>query len=697
MRNMLKALLKAGREARRGISETGILGFMTRRSTDDRKTRAGARGPASRGPSPKGQGNGKSEPPRRGGRLLRFALFVGLWCFIAGLGVVGFFALTLPDTGDLTGMQRKPSVTLLATDGSLIATYGDLFGEPLHLKDMPKYLPAAVIDTEDRRFYSHFGVDPIGLARAAFANLRAHHVVQGGSTITQQLAKNLFLTPDRTFTRKIQETLLALWLEHKFTKQQILEIYLNRVYLGAGTYGVDAAAHRYFGKSARDVTLYEAAVIAGLLKAPSRFSPANDKDLAARRAQQVLANMVDAGFITDAQAKSATSQEALLAKAPSVSRGSRYFADWVVDQIDGFTGTENRDLVVTTTLDPKMQTAGEKSINDTLQREGEKSEVEQGALVAMTPDGAVRAMVGGADYADSQFNRVTQGLRQPGSSFKPVVYLAAVERGLRPSDHFIDQPIKIGNWEPHNFENKYRGDVTVSEAIAESLNSVAAQVLQRAGIGNVISTARKLGITSDLARDASLALGTSGVSLIELTGAYAPFASGGTGAWPYGIVEIRDAHGGVIYRRDGSGPGRVIDPANVATMNQLLTGVIAYGTGKAARLDRPAAGKTGTTQDSRDALFVGYTADLVCGVWFGNDDDSPMRKVTGGTLPARAWHDFMAVATQGMPIRPLPGEAAPPAAIANAGTNMGAAPVPASCRGLRLAQSAQPNLRQRVD
>ena len=611
--------------------------------------------------------------------MLRFALFVGLWCFIAGLGVVGFFALTLPDTGDLTGMQRKPSVTLLATDGSLIATYGDLFGEPLHLKDMPKYLPAAVLDTEDRRFYSHFGVDPIGLARAAFANLRAHHVVQGGSTITQQLAKNLFLTPDRTFTRKIQETLLALWLEHKFTKQQILEIYLNRVYLGAGTYGVDAAAHRYFGKSARDVTLYEAAVIAGLLKAPSRFSPANDKDLAARRAQQVLANMVDAGFLTDAQAKAAATQEAQLAKAPSLSRGSRYFADWVVDQIDGFTGTENRDLVVTTTLDPKMQAAGEKSINATLEREGEKSEVEQGALVAMTPDGAIRAMVGGDDYADSQFNRATQAQRQPGSSFKPVVYLAAVERGLRPSDHFIDQPIKIGNWEPHNFENKYRGDVTVSEAIAESLNSVAAQVLQRAGIGNVIATARQLGITSDLARDASLALGTSGVSLIELTGAYAPFASGGTGAWPYGIVEIRDAHGGVIYRRDGSGPGRVIDPANVATMNQLLSGVIAYGTGKAARLDRPAAGKTGTTQDSRDALFVGYTADLVCGVWFGNDDDSPMRKVTGGTLPARAWHDFMAVATQGMPIRPLPGEAAPPAAaIANAGTGRGAAPVPAS-------------------
>jgi penicillin-binding protein 1A len=628
------------------------------RSTGDRDTRAPARGGAKRPASGKGA-NGKPRRPLRRGGFWRVAVLVALWCFIAGMGVIGFFALTLPDTSDLAAAQRKPSVTLLAGDGSMIATYGDLFGEPLHLKDMPKYLPAAVIATEDRRFYSHFGIDPIGLARAAFANFRAGHVVQGGSTITQQLAKNLFLTPNRTFTRKIQEALLALWLEHKFSKPEILEIYLNRVYLGAGTYGVDAAAHRYFDKSAREVSLYEAAVIAGLLRAPSRFSPANDKERAAQRAEQVLANMADAGFITAAQAQTAAQQKTQLAKTPSLSRGSRYFADWIVDQIDGFSGTQNRDLVITTTLDPKMQLAGEKAISGTLDRDGDKDEVGQGALVAMTPDGAIRAMVGGDDYADSQFNRATQALRQPGSSFKPVVYLAAIEHGLRPTDHFIDQPIRIGNWEPHNFENKYRGDVTVAEAIALSLNSVAAQVVQRVGVNNVIATARQLGITADLAHDASLALGTSEVSLIELTAAYAPFASGGTGAWPYGIVEIRDAHGGVIYRRDGSGPGQVIDPALAGTMNQLLSGVIAFGTGKAAKLDRPAAGKTGTTQDSRDALFIGYTADLVCGVWFGNDDDSPMKRVTGGTLPARAWHDFMTAATRGMPVKPLPGENAP--------------------------------------
>jgi penicillin-binding protein 1A len=648
---------------------------MTRRSTGDRDTRVPARGGAKRAGSGNG-GNGKTGRPRRRGGVWRFLLIAALWCFVAGMGVIGFFALTLPDTSDLSLAQRKPSITLLAGDGSMIATFGDLFGEPLRLKDMPKYLPAAVIATEDRRFYSHWGIDPVGLARASFANLRAGHVVQGGSTITQQLAKNLFLTPNRTFTRKIQEALLAVWLEHKFTKQQILEIYLNRVYLGAGTYGVDAAAHRYFDKSARDVSLYEAAVIAGLLRAPSRFSPANDKERAARRAEQVLVNMANAGFITTAQAQAAAQQKTQLAKTPSLSRGSRYFADWIVDQLGGFSGTQNRDLIVTTTLDPKMQLEGEKAISDTLDRNGDKYDVGQGALVAMTPEGAIRAMVGGDDYADSQFNRATQALRQPGSSFKPVVYLAAIERGLRPNDHFIDQPIRIGNWEPHNFENKYRGDVTVAEAIALSLNSVAAQVVQRVGVNNVIATARQLGITADLSNDASIALGTSEVSLIELTAAYAPFASGGTGAWPYGIVEIRDAHGGVIYRRDGSGPGQVIDPAVAGTMNQLLSGVIAFGTGKAAKLDRPAAGKTGTTQDSRDALFVGYTADLVCGVWFGNDDDSPMKRVTGGTLPAHAWHDFMSAATRGMPVKPLPGENAP--ALVSYGAGPGPAPLPPS-------------------
>jgi penicillin-binding protein 1A len=589
-----------------------------------------------------------------GGRLLRWGLLLALWGVILGGGVIGYFALTLPPTGDLTIADRKPSATILAADGSLIATFGDLFGEPLHLKEMSHYLPEAVIATEDRRFYSHFGIDPIGIARAALADLRAGHIVQGASTITQQLAKNLFLTPDRTWKRKIQEVLLALWLEHKFSKDQILEIYLNRVYLGAGTYGVDAAARRYFNKSARNLSLYESAVIAGLLKAPTRFSPARDQALAAERADQVLANMVDAGYITATQERAAERQRTQLAAAARTPPGSRYFADWIASQLSSFGVTQGRDVVVVTTLDPRMQHEAEDAVADTLKRYGAKDHVEQGALVAMSTDGAVRAMVGGRDYTDSQFNRVTQALRQPGSSFKPFVYLAALEHGIRPTDHFVDKPIRIGDWEPHDYEKTYRGDVTVAQALAHSINTVAAQVIERAGVDNVIAAAHRLGITAPLARNASLALGTSGVSLLDLTTAYAAFATGGLGAWPHGIAEIRDSHGKVLYRRTGSGPGRVIDPDIAGEMNEMLMDVLSYGTGRAARLDRPAAGKTGTTQDFRDALFVGYTADLVAGVWFGNDNYSPMKHVTGGTLPARTWHTFMAAATAGMRVRPLP-------------------------------------------
>src|SRR5579883_2168074 len=484
-------------------------------------------------------------------RLLRWGLLVALWGVILLGGVIAYFALTLPHIGDLTVAERRPSVTLLGADGGLIATFGDLFGEPLRLKDLPPYLPEAVIATEDRRFYHHFGIDPIGLARALYVNFRAGHVVQGGSTITQQLAKNLFLEPDRTLARKIQEAMLAIWLERQFSKDQLLEIYLNRVYLGAGTYGIDAAAHRYFDKSARHLTLYEAAAIAGLLKAPTRFSPARDRERAAQRTAQVLANMVDAGYLTEAQAAAASRQEAQLAVAGRTRPGSRYFADWVYEQIAGFAGTKGRDVVVVTTLDSKLQAAAEAAVTETLNHDGEKSNIEQAALVAMSPDGAIRAMVGGRDYGESQFNRATQALRQPGSAFKPFVYLAAIEHGLSPNDRFIDQPIRIGNWQPHNYEGTYRGSITAAEALAQSVNTVAAQVLERAGVDNVIAAAHRLGITSELGRDASLALGTSEVSLVELTTAYAAFASGGIGAWPFGIREIRSNDGEVIYKRGG--------------------------------------------------------------------------------------------------------------------------------------------------
>jgi penicillin-binding protein 1A len=581
-----------------------------------------------------------------------------LWAAVLFVGVLGLFWMTLPSIDDLGVAGRRPSVTLLGDDGKVIATFGDLFGQPVKLKDLPPYLPDAVIATEDRRFYHHFGIDPIGLLRAAFVNLRAGHVVQGGSTLTQQLAKNVFLSPDRTITRKIQEALLAVWMERRFTKDQILEIYLNRVYFGAGAYGVDAAAHRYFDKSARNVSLFEAATIAGLLKAPSRFSPARDEQAAAQRAMTVLDAMKDAGYIDAPQEQAALAQEKQLAVAQRVRPSTRYFADWIYEQIPEYAGLGDRDLVIATTLDPKMQQAAEAAVTATLDQDGARDNVSQGALVAMAPDGAIRAMVGGRSYTGSQFNRATQALRQPGSSFKPILYAAALEHGLSPYQHFDDHRIRIGKWEPHNFENEYRGDVTVADAVAYSINTVAAQVIERTGVKNVIDMARRLGITTEMQHDASLALGTNEVTLLELTAAYASFASGGTGAWPYGIVGIADSSGKSIYRRDGSGPGRVLSPEIAGEMNQFLAGVIARGTGRAARLDRPAAGKTGTTQDFRDALFVGYTAQLVAGVWFGNDDNAPMKRITGGTLPAQTWHNFMMAATAGMPVRPLPGPGA---------------------------------------
>jgi penicillin-binding protein 1A len=596
-------------------------------------------------------------------RASKLALLVFLWTAIVGSVVLGYFALTLPDTGELTRAERRPSVTILASDGSLLTTYGDLFGQPLTLKEMSPYLPKAVVATEDHRFYSHFGVDPIGLVRAVFANMAAGHIVQGGSTITQQLAKNLFLTPERSLGRKIQETLLALWLEHRFSKNQILEIYLNRVYLGAGTYGVDAAAHRYFNKSARQASLYESAAIAGLLKAPTRFNPIRDSDKAAARTAQVLAKMVDAGFVTSSQAMAALSGGSSLAAVPVTRPGARYFGDWVAEQLGDFADTGNRDLTVVTTLDPRMQAQAEAAIADVITREGGKLAVSQGALVAMSPDGAVRAMVGGRDYTGSQFNRATQAQRQPGSAFKAFVYLAGLEAGLQPSDQFVDEPMRIGNWQPRDYTGHYQGEMTLAEGLAQSVNTIAVQVAQRAGLRNVVAVAHRLGISSPLAPEVSLALGTNEVNLLELVSAYAPFANGGLGVWPHGITEIRDGAGKIVFRRTGSGIGQVVTPELTGTMNQMLSAVIGHGTGKSAALPRPAAGKTGTTQDYRDAWFIGYTADLVAGVWLGNDDNAPMNKVTGSSLPAQTWRRFMLTATQAMPVRPLPSGPLPPAGM----------------------------------
>ncbi len=614
--------------------------------------------------SPPREKKAKSDRPKRrssgfarkaAGFLFKWGLLAGIWAGIAGALVLAAFWMTLPPIDAINRFDRRPSLTFVDGGGETVATYGDLYGGLVKLDEMPPWLPMAVLATEDRRFYTHMGVDPQGLARAAFANFRAGRVVQGGSTITQQLAKNVFLSSDRSFKRKIQEMLLALRLERVFTKDEILTIYLNRVYLGAGTYGVEAAARRYFGKSAREVNAHEAAVIAGLLKAPSRLAPTASVQRARNRASDVLDNMVEAGFMTPAQREAAARLPLATAGATVAQRGNRYFTDWLAEQVQGFVGYQTQDLVVVTTMNPRLQRVAEAALEDILAREGDKVDVEQGAFVLMRPDGAVEAMVGGRDYAKSAFNRAVDARRQPGSAFKAFVYLAAAEQGLRPDESVADGPIQIQTWRPRNFDNKVFGEISIRDAFARSVNTSAVRVAQRAGVDAIVREARALGIASPIPRNLSIALGTSDVSLLELTGAYAAFANGGNGVLPYAIVEIRDPAGNVLYRRTGSGPGQVISPAALATMQDLMQAVVRQGTGRGAALDRPVGGKTGTTNDYRDAWFVGFTADYVGGAWFGNDDATEMERTTGGSLPARLWKAVMVEANKGLPVRALPG------------------------------------------
>ncbi len=630
---------------------------------------------------------GRAKPRRR----LARRLLAGLAWMVAILGA-GFIWFThdLPDVGTLAEPGRGPSITLLAVDGTRIARFGSLYGEPVQLAGLPSYLPRAVLATEDRRFYDHFGVDILGILRAVVANVRAGGIVQGGSTITQQLAKNLFLGPERTLHRKIQEALLAIHLEQRFTKDEILTIYLNRVYFGAGAYGVEAAAAKFFGKPAAQVSLYEAAMLAGLLKAPSRYNPARDSDLAATRAALVLDNMVAAGYL-DAQAAAQAKANPVRGTAGLAGWGSRHFADWVLEQVPGFVGTPQRDLTVVTTLDARLQTLAEEKLAALLTADGAAAGASQGALVALAPDGAVRAMVGGRDYGSSQFNRVTQALRQPGSAFKLFVYLAGLEAGLGPNSRMVDGPLAIGDWRPGNYSNTFAGEMSLRQALARSVNTVAVQVSERAGRNRVISAARRLGITSDLHDGPSIALGTAEVTLLELTQAYATLANAGEGVWSYAIAEVRDDRGEVLYRRAGSGPGVVLAPGVVSAITDMLGAVIAEGTGRAADIGRPAAGKTGTSQDYRDAWFVGFSAELATGVWLGNDDGTVMNKVTGGGLPARLWREFMAAALAGTPARPLPGTLFAAQATEDGGASMAEdAPAPLPATG-GTAAPAQPS------
>jgi penicillin-binding protein 1A len=619
----------------------------------DRSAPGGSHKPSPRKPKSKSR---KKRGPRRSliGRMTYWALVAGLWLVIGVVGVVGYVGAHLPPIQSLEIPKRPPSIQIVDIDGRALARRGDMAGEILTLKELPNYVPKAFVAIEDRRFYDHYGVDPIGIARAAAANVMHRGVAQGGSTLTQQLAKNLFLTQERTLTRKLQEVLLALWLERKFSKTQILELYLNRVYFGAGAYGIEQASLRYFGKSARQINVAEAAMLAGLVKSPSRLAPTRNFDAAEKRARIVLAAMAELGYVSAATEKIALSKPPRIV-AQAGNGAINYVADWIVDALNDTLGHVDEDLIVETSIDYELQTVAEKTLADELAAKGAKAGVEQGVVIAMTPNGAVRAMVGGRNYAESQFNRAVAAKRQPGSAFKPFVYLTALEAGLTPDTIRVDAPVKIKGWSPENYTHEYYGPVTLSRALAMSLNTVSVRLTMEVSPMSVIRTAHRLGIASKLEPNASIALGTSEVSPLELVGAFATFANGGYAVMPHVIQRVTNASGKQLYARSRQPLGRVVEARYIGMMNAMMQETLSIGTAQKAALPGwQAAGKTGTSQDFRDAWFIGYTGHLVTGVWLGNDDNASMKKVTGGGLPVEVWSRLMREAHQGVPIATLP-------------------------------------------
>jgi penicillin-binding protein 1A len=597
-----------------------------------------------------------------------------------------YFTATIPDPLMLRHKESAPVVRILASDGSLLAERGG--PAPYVPIDMlPRHLVHAVLATEDRRFFSHPGIDLFGIGRAALANLRAGHVVQGGSTITQQLAKNIILNSERTLWRKLAELVLALWLETRLSKPDILELYLNRVYFGAGAYGVEAAARRFFDKSARDLTMAEAAVLAGLLQAPSRYSPAWNPNLARERGRSVLAKMVEGGFVSPSDGERNPVSEVRFAE-PRVMRGEtgiEYAVDAALERLPALIAGNEREIVVETTIDANLQRGAQQIVHNLVTTEGRALDASQAALVLLGPDGGIAALVGGVSYADSQFNRALKAKRQPGSAFKPFVYLTALESGLSPDSIVMDVPVHAKGWSPRNFDGRYSGQVTLREALARSINSVAVRLALSVGVRRTAETAHRLGIVSELRTDATLALGTSEVTLLELTGAYGALASGGRLIEPHIVKRVRSGSGRLLYRRPSQQPRIVVAAQHAGALSDMLNAALVYGTGRSAALPlHPACGKTGTAQEFRDAWFVGYTAHFVAGVWVGNDDRRPMKRVMGGTLPAKIWRDVMVLAHEGrtptalpgtVPASPLarlsPQETLPPASPERVGTAIG--------------------------
>lgn len=546
-----------------------------------------------------------------------------------------YCVLTLPDIDQAVARTRQPSTTITAENGNEVKTFGSVYSEVIRLNELPSYVPDAIISTEDRRFYAHFGFDIVAFTRAMLTNIFMGRYAQGGSTITQQVAKNLFLTSQKNIKRKTQELLLAFWLEHKFSKEQILTLYLNRVYLGAGTYGIEAASQKYFQKSSRDMNLLEAAIIAGMLKAPSRYNPIASAERAKARAKVVLQNMVNNDTLTERQMKYALTLPVGEDKSYKV-QGADYFADWVYREVNDYIGERDNDIYVYTTLDQKIQENAEKILREAVLAAKNRN-VSEGAVVVLNKSGEVKAMVGGIDYRKSQFNRAVTALRQPGSAFKPFVYLTALQNGWKREDRIDDVPLSIGKWKPENYDKKYYGSVTLDEALMKSLNLATVNLSESLSRKDIIRTAKKMGISTPVENTPSLALGTFEVKVIDMAAAYSAIANGGYATWPHAIKEIYTRDGYQLYQREADTENRILDAGAVKDLTKMLEKVISQGTGRRAKIPGFAAGKTGTTQDYRDAWFVGFTDEYVIAVWVGNDDNSPMKGVTGGTLPAEIW------------------------------------------------------------
>jgi penicillin-binding protein 1A len=592
-------------------------------------------------------------PPKRKSGFRRFIslTFTTLFGFglLGGLilgGMVWVAAQSLPSYQELVTKPRGQQVTVRANDGSILAQIGPNYGQWLTAQELPVSIKTAMVAIEDRRFYNHFGVDPIALLRAAKIRLQVGRWTQGGSTITQQVVKNVFLTSEKTFDRKGREIILALALETRLNKNQILELYLNRVYFGGGAYGVDAASRRFYGHSARTMNWAEASVIAGLVKAPSRFAPSSDPRRSIGRAGVVVQSMIDRGDITQADATEINVKALKFAPQPR-ENDVRYFTDWVLTQVETLTDETEQPIDVMTTLDPIAQRGAEAALKANIPAGL------QGAIVALGYDGAVKALVGGKDYVSSTFNRAIVARRQPGSAFKLFVYLAALESGRLPTDTEIDEPISFGKWTPSNSNRRFQGEVTLTQAFAQSINTVAVKLADEVGFDTVASMARRLGISTPISTNPSMSLGSSEVTLLDLTGAYAAVARGGSAAIPYSVRQIVRGDGTVLYNYSAPIPVQVISADTAANMTKMMVATIESGTARAAKIDRPAAGKTGTTSDNKDGWFIGFTGDMTAGVWLGRDDSKSVPGLAGGKLPAQTWATFMRAATAGLPPQPL--------------------------------------------